>query len=341
MRWRFLLTIVAWSSAEPASAAVDGVTSEAKEAGAVSAQGAPEPDASTRALAVGMAALAEKPPRRDVARLAFERATAGGGQPSTVSQAHFRLGVLDEGDAAPARALVHYHASVDAAPSGRWARTARGRIAWIDRRAEGDLGPLATLQRVTNDPAVLHDPGAIDRLAQEAESFPPGLVRAEARALVAESWLKRPMRRDDALSELRKVVDDPSSGSAVAVFAERDLVEALLARKQLDAAADEIRAHPLDSKSAAEVQRLVRRRSLRRAAWTELLAALALVMALVVRARVLRGRAGRRSATIPPVRRRSPSLLAAVVVLGGLSAIAAAVVVADATDAQRFHDYGL
>jgi hypothetical protein len=339
MRRSAVLAVTIWMWAGMAGAQDGGVTgavAAVEDAGALDARGADPP---ARALAEGRAALAEGPSARETARSAFERATSG--DAATASEAYFRLGVLDEESVAPARALARYQACVDAAPSSRWARTARSRIAWIDERSEGDLAPLAALQRVRRDPALLHDAQAIDLLALQAESFPPGLVRSEARMLVAESWRKVAARHEDALGELRKVVYDPSSGPADAVFAERELVEGLLAKKELDAAASEVRAHPFDPKVEAEVRRLVRRRWLRRAASVELLITVLLGLVLVRRARIVRRRDEPRNATRAVVRRLPRATLAAALALVGLSVLAAAFVVADALDAKPLQGWGL
>jgi hypothetical protein len=339
---RALLTVAFWMWTVPAVAASSGGaagTAALDDAGAPEAgAAAAEAEASKQALAEGVAALAQTPPLRSLARSAFERAAAGG-EPPTASQAHFRLGVLDEEDAEPARALEQFHASVDAAPGSRWARTARGRIAWMDERSEGDLAPLAALQRVRLLPPALRDPAAVDALAVEAESFPPGRVRSEARMLVAETWLKVAPRRGDALGELRKVVADPSSGAADAVLAERDLVEALLADNRVDEAAEETRARPFDPRAAAEVQTRLRRRSLRRAAGAELL--VAFTLAVMVGVRAWRRRTTR--SLVPGARvRRLPRLAVALaLLLAGLTLAAAAFVLADAAGSTALQRWGL
>jgi hypothetical protein len=67
----------------------------------------------------------------------------------------------------------------------------------------------------------------------------------------------------------------------------RDLVGALLAAGELDAARDEVRAHPFDPTAAANVARILHRRLLRRAVSAGLLVFVALI-AVVVRARMAR-----------------------------------------------------
>jgi hypothetical protein len=303
---------------------------------------APEAAAATpEALTQGMAALARQPADRAVARAAFELAITTGGEPAALAQAHFRLGVLDEEDVELRSALAHYHACVEAAPSSRWARTARSRITWIDQRSEGDLAPLIALQRVRNNPAKSHDPEALEQLALEAESFPAGPVRAEARVLVAEAWLGQTMRRERALGELRKVTADPSSPPAAAVFAQRDLVLALLADGRLDDAATEIHARHLDSLVQAKVERLLRRRTIGRAARVELLLAFGLTLAWGVRALLLRRRSTRAKSVAMPAHNMRGLLLASVLALALVSTLALAFVVADITDSRHLHQIGL
>jgi hypothetical protein len=100
-------------------------------------------------------------------------------------------------------------------------------------------------------------------------------VRSEMRLRLAEAWLKFPGHRDDASRELRRVLSDPTSGDSDRRFAERDLVQSLLADRHLDAARDEVRAHPFDPQATANVARLLHRRRTQRAATVALGALLA------------------------------------------------------------------
>jgi hypothetical protein len=206
-----------------------------------------------------------------------------GGASSAASQAQFRLGVLDEEDGAFSSALEHYRSSISREAATPWARAARLRIAWIEQRSEGDFRPLMALQRVR-----LHPDGersgtaggaAIQELAREVDTYPPGRVRVEARLLLAHAWLPLPAHREEALSDLRKVVDDPRAGPRDARLSQRELVNALLADQRLDEATEELRVHPLDPKLAEDVRRLVRRETLRRAGYPAM--ATALVAALL------------------------------------------------------------
>jgi hypothetical protein len=203
----------------------------------------------------------------------------------------FQLAARDEAVGDYAGALEHYRASLKEAGSGRLARNARNRIVWIEERSPAGFGPLAALARVRHDPSVLDDPAAGARLAAEAESFPPGPVRSEIRLRIAQAWLRQPMRRAEALDQLRRIISDPSAGAADAVLAERGLVGALLAAGQLDAAQEEVLAHPFDPTVAADVGRRLHRRFLRRTVEVGLIVLAALAVPVVARLR----RAGRSS----------------------------------------------
>jgi hypothetical protein len=206
-------------------------------------------------------------------------------EPKSSGEAQFQVGARDEAAGDYARALEHYRASLTASGSGRLARNARKRIVWIEERSQGGFAPLAALGRLRHEPAVLEDPAASVRLAAEVESFPPGPVRSEIRLRLAQAWLRQPMRRAEALGELRRIVSDPSAGAADAVLAERALVEALLAAGQLDDARQEVLAHPFDAPSTANVARRFHLRSQRRTVEVGLIALAILTIAAVARMR--------------------------------------------------------
>jgi hypothetical protein len=130
----------------------------------------------------------------------------------------------------------------------------------------------ARLERVRQDPAVANDPSAIEALAREANAFPAGPARIQARMLVAEAWLGRMRRPDAAIAELRKVTNDPAADPLTARFAQGQIVEALVSEGRLDDAAAEARSNAgrLEPRLVALTRRLVRRRTLRNLAIVEL-----------------------------------------------------------------------
>ena len=210
---------------------------------------------------------------------------AGGEPPESTGEVQFRLGARGEAEGDYARALAHYRASLNASGSGRLARSARKRIVWIEERSQGGFAPLAALARLRHEPSIADDPTASAALATETESFPPGLVRSEIRLRLAQAWLRQPKLRDEALRELRRIVSDPSAGAPDAILAERALVETLLAAGQLDAAQDEVLAHPFDSTATANVARRLHQRLLRRTVEAGLMALAGFAVLVVGRRR--------------------------------------------------------
>lgn len=243
------VALVLWMCAHSASAAAQDSQAESEI---------------QRALIAGNAALAAEPPRPADARRAFDRVVAAGADRLAETEAHFRLGALDEADGTFARALTEYRACIASMPTSRWARNARQRITWLAERSEGEFKPLARLQLVNHDPSLANDPAAIDALATAAETFPAGRVRGEARLLVAETWLRRRTRSRDAVNELRKVLDDPHTERMTAAFAERDLVAFWLGDGELDDASREVQRYPFDRQSEATIRELLHKRGLRR-----------------------------------------------------------------------------
>ncbi len=183
-------------------------------------------------------------------------------------------------------------------------------------RAEQSASALASsLERIRNDPALSNDPATIEALARQAESSPADNVRGEARMLVAEAWLRRMNRPEDAIGELRTVADDPTSDALTAQLAARELVNALVASGELAKAQSEAlaRGDRLDSRFVAQIGRLARRRVFRAAALLELALFVTLACFALFRARSVRTRARVSSA----LWRLAPAALAFAVFVGG------------------------
>ena len=193
-------------------------------------------------------------------------ARAADDDPLAAAEARFHAGESNEEHGAYPEALTDYRAVMDAVPGSRWAVRASDRIEWIRSRSEGDFAPLRRLEQVRRDPDLAADPGAIDALARDAEGFPPGLVRMEARMLVAEAWLGRMHRPTDAIRELELVRDDPKTDALTSRLAERELVDAYVAEGRIDEAVAEATKRParLDPKFVRQVKQLVRRRAVNR-----------------------------------------------------------------------------
>jgi hypothetical protein len=146
--------------------------------------------------------------------------------------------------------------------------------------------PAQELDRVRADPNLADDPATIERLARHLQSFAPGPTRIEARMVVAEAWLGRMARPDDAVAVLRTVVDDPEADPLTTRLAEREIVDALTAEGRLDDAASEAASHAnrLDPRFVAHTRTVLRRRALRRAALVVLSLFAGLALASLFRA---------------------------------------------------------
>lgn len=201
-----------------------------------------------------------------LAVLLARTAWAADGDALASAEAHFHAGESNEERGAFPEALTEYRAVLDAAPESRWAVRANDRIDWLRSRSEGDFAPLRRLEQVQHDPELSGDPGAVDALARDAEAFPPGLVRVEARMLVAEAWLGRMHRPADAIRELSLVRDDPKTDPLTSRLAERELVDAYIGEERIDEAIAEATKHSarLDPKFVRQVKRLVIRRAVQR-----------------------------------------------------------------------------
>jgi hypothetical protein len=200
----------------------------------------------------------------------------------------FTAAEADDAAGRYAKALEEYRAAVTRSPSFRYAQRAISRADVLASHAEGGFLPFAELERVRSTPALADDPAAVDALARDAEHFPPGAVRVEARMFVAEAYLRRLHRREEALAELRSVIGDPAVDSLTARQAGRALVEALEDAGDLDGAADAAKTVPLDPRVRARVRAHVRRRWAHRASIVDL-AAFAALAAFSIGAAARRG----------------------------------------------------
>ena len=179
----------------------------------------------------------------------------------------------------------------------------------------------ARLERVRQDPNVANDPSAIEALERDANAFPAGRARVEARMVVAEAWLGRLRRPDAAIAVLRKVTGDPAADPLTVRFAEHEIVDTLISEGRLDEAAAEARSNAdrLEPRFVAQTRRLVRRRTLRNAAIVELAVFTAWVLGALMRAQrrhILRDAA-------PALRKLTPVALAFAAYIAGIGGLLA------------------
>jgi hypothetical protein len=202
-----------------------------------------------------------RPARAEGDRASLEQAALTE-DPQVAGEALYQLAELEDAAFEFPAALEHYQGSAARSPSGRFAARAGARATALRTHAEGDFAPLTRLERVRRDPALANDPRAIDALARDADAFPPGRVRVEARMLVAEAYLGRLRRPTDALPVLRTIVADPHADVLTSRLAAKELVETLASAGQLDAAVATARAlsNKLEPSEVRAMERLVRRR---------------------------------------------------------------------------------
>jgi len=213
-------------------------------------------------------------------------------------------------------ALAGYDAVLSIDPSAPFAKQARTRAADLRAHAEGDFAPLARLEAVRRDPAP--DRAAIEALARDVASFPPGRVRAEARIIVAEALWHRFGEPSRAAAALAEAIADPSADKLTRALALNELVALERERGDIRAAARAIAPFPdLVPNLHAEIQRLVRRLYLTRVA-SAVLGLLALVGALSI-VRLVRAPGRDPEAIVRAVIR--PASVAFALYLGGAAAL--------------------
>jgi tetratricopeptide (TPR) repeat protein len=166
-----------------------------------------------------------------------------------------------------AEALAAYREAVAVDPSARFALTARARAADLAAHAEGDFVPLARLSLVRRDPTKLRDRAAVEALAADVATFPPGRVRGEAALVIADAWwhhLGEPRR---AVAPLAAVVADEAGDRLTRSLALSELTRLQRELGDLDAALAAVERFPdLAPATRDEVRTLVRRGRLRTAA---------------------------------------------------------------------------
>jgi hypothetical protein len=197
---------------------------------------------------------------------------------------------MDEDEGAYARAFDEYQSCLALSPAARIARNIRMRVDWLKARSEGAFVPLSRLWAVRRDPAFSQDPAVIEAFVREADGFPPGIVRSEARMAAAEALLA--MRRgEEAMPLLVAVRDDPKSLGVTIGLAEGHIVQARLEAGKLSEAADEVdrRGALVEPRQVAQVRRLVQRRTMHRTAIVGLGLCLVLAVATAARAGRRRG----------------------------------------------------
>jgi hypothetical protein len=216
------------------------------------------------------------------------------------------------------RALAEYDEAARLDPSSTTAMRASVRARDLREHSEGGFAPLTELERVRRDPRLASDRAAIDELARAAETFPPGLVRVEARMLAAEAYATRLGQPELAQPLWRSVATDPRTDKDSAAMAARSLVTYELARGDI-AAAERVLAtvgSNADVALARDLRRAHRRHRIH-------VAAIAMIVAMLLAAAVAIARAKRVAVVLARVRKTAGVTVAYsafVAIAGGLLA---------------------
>jgi hypothetical protein len=233
--------------------------------------------------------------------------------PRTAAEALYLLGATEDEALDFPRALEAYRASVARDPSSRYAARALARAEELAAHGEGDFVPLRRLERVRRDPRVANDPRELEGLEREAQTFPPGRVRAEARFLVGEAWLGRMDRPRDALRVFRLLATDPHADPDLRDIAGARMLDARRILGEAAEAVEDLRAVQSSQELQAQARVLARRGTLHRVA----LGVLALAFLLGVAALATAARNGRMREVLRAWRRPLPWVHLGLLGLGG------------------------
>jgi hypothetical protein len=169
------------------------------------------------------------------ARRAKLEAQASSGDAHQASLALFELAEMDDHDYRFASALARYDASIARDPSHRYALRARAHADTLRSHSEGDFEPYSELEHLRRDHVAARDNDALAKLAADADAFPPGLVRVEARMLAGDAFLSQGDRAH-GLALLNLVDQDPKADPILHHQAAHELVDAYLSRNNPEAA---------------------------------------------------------------------------------------------------------
>ena len=223
----------------------------------------------------------------DPVRRAQLEAEAASGDSKKAALALYQLGTMDDDAFRFASALARFDASLVRDPSHRYALRARNRGDTLRAHSEGDFEPYAELERIRRDHVAARDPAALDKLVADANGFPPGLVRVEARMLAGDAFLAQ-RNYAKALPLLELVITDPKVDPISFHQASHELVDAYLANEDPDSAA-RIAAIPREDPGLAKKVKIWRRRKSGRGIANDVLATFAIACFVAVARAIRRG----------------------------------------------------
>ncbi len=218
-------------------------------------------------------------------------ASGANAEPGKTQVSALRAGEHAETELRFVDALADFRRAVALGPTSRLARRAQARVEYLEARSEGNFAPLTELERTRR----ISKPSAEDlrALEQKIPSFPPGRVRREARALVADGYLQRLELYPDALRAHQAWLDEPGLDNAEWLRASNGLALARARLGDLHGSLETLRAHGLGKSAEASYLELalVRR-------WARPLA-IVLVLGFVLLAVGTRSRSPLRAALSP------------------------------------------
>lgn len=154
-----------------------------------------------------------------------------------------------------AEALDKLERAVKLAPQSRLARRATDRARYLRTRNAEGFGPLAELEKVRRQakPSVED----VKQLEGRISAFPPGKVRREARALVAETYLGRLELYPDAIRAHEAWLDEPDLDEAEFLRATNGLAISRARVGDVSGSLEALREHGLGKSAEASYLELV------------------------------------------------------------------------------------
>jgi hypothetical protein len=109
----------------------------------------------------------------------------------------------------PEEALRLYEGILAEDASSPTARMAMARAEWLRAHSRAGFEPLTTFLRMKQLAASELTPARLTELGSAIDHMPPGLVRTEARAWLADSWLRVAGDKDRAILEYQRLLAEP------------------------------------------------------------------------------------------------------------------------------------
>lgn len=130
------------------------------------------------------------------------------------------------------------------------ARIALARKSWLQERSEGGLQPLGDFLRFRTAAEKGLQADSVTRFEQQVEQFPAGLLRSEARGLIADAWLNHLRQPAFAEAAYRKWLLEPGLTKADRTVATTGLAHALADQHRMSEALDAMKTGGLGATPA-------------------------------------------------------------------------------------------